>query len=153
MGIRLKTPMAQIRRELRAESERMHKSVLRTLRHLGERCVTKARDRAPELSWYDRTGNLRSSIGYVVAYDGGIVTLSDFGDQEEGAKEGRALAQELATRTKGKYVLIVVAGMHYAEYVEAMENKDVLATPELYAKKRAPLLLERLAKKFNERKK
>jgi len=40
-------------------------------------------------------------------------------------------------------VLIVIAGMKYAAYVEAM-NYDVLTSSELYARKRVPELIEKL---------
>jgi len=42
-----------------------------------------------------------------------------------GILQGQALAEELAKRFTKGYVLIVVAGMHYAHYVESL-NKDVL---------------------------
>ena len=40
----------------------------------------------------------------------------------------------LATKSAETYALVVVAGMDYAEAVEARDNKDVLASTELWAK-------------------
>ena len=41
---------------------------------------------------------------------------------------------ELAKLYSQTYALVVVAGMNYADKVEAMDNKDVLASTELWAK-------------------
>lgn len=42
------------------------------------------------------------------------------------------------------YALVVVAGMNYAEFVEAMENKNVLASAELFARKELPGMMSKL---------
>ena len=44
------------------------------------------------------------------------------------------MVEELANQYANTYALVVVAAMNYAEYVEAMENKDVLASAELFAR-------------------
>ena len=41
---------------------------IRALSELGEECVNRVRDRSGDESWYDHTGNLRSSVGYIVLY-------------------------------------------------------------------------------------
>ena len=41
-----------------------------------------------------------------------------------------------------------VAGMNYAEFVEAMDNKDVLASTELWAREQVPLMLEKLKRQI-----
>lgn len=66
----------------------------------------------------------------------------------EGVKTGKDLAKELAKRYSNNYVLIVVAGMNYAEFVEAMDNKDVLASTELWAREQVPLMLEKLKRQI-----
>lgn len=147
MGIRMTTSIGQVEDALLREADRMHTQVVRTLSYLGELCITEARDRSPEMSWIDHTGNLRSSIGYVVVYDGRVVAGSRFttgGRGSLGGAHGKALAEELARTTGGKYALIVVAGMHYAVYVEAMSGKVVLASAELLAQRQAPRLIDRL---------
>ena len=127
----------------------IHRLTIRALAYLGEQCVSLARDRAPELSWIDQTGNLRSSIGYIITHKGSIIQYSDFKQVKqgsEGTKTGKDFATEIAKQFSGDYVLVVVAGMNYAEYVEARDNKDVLSTPELFAKKELPKMLEKLKK-------
>ena len=89
---------------------------------------------AREIGKYvDHTGNLRSSIGYIIVNDGDIVD-SDFqvsvkagSDKETGKKEAKKLAQQLAKTHNEGLVLIGVAGMEYAVYVEAIEGKEVIS--------------------------
>lgn len=153
MGIRMTTPMSEVNAYLKAEAERIYRLTVRALASLGEKCVTLARDRAPELSWIDRTGNLRSSIGYIITYKGNIVQYSDFRQVKqgsEGTKTGREFAEEISKQLSSEYALVVVAGMNYAEYVEALDNKDVLSTPELFANKELPKMFERLKKQIAE---
>ena len=109
----------------------------RTFARLGEECIIKVRDREPWESWIDRTGNLRSSIGYGV-YDYGRKeiesTFKIVKKGKNGPKAGKQLLDELSKMYADTYALIVVAGMDYADEVEALENKDVLASTELYAR-------------------
>lgn len=151
--MKMKTPMSEVNAYLKAEADRIHRLTVRALSYLGEKCVTLARDRAPELSWIDRSGNLRSSIGYIITYQGNIIKYSDFRQVKqgsEGTKTGREFAEEIAKQLSSEYALVVVAGMNYAEYVEAMDNKDVLATPELFANREWPKMFERLKKQIAE---
>ncbi|WP_302438821.1 hypothetical protein [Barnesiella intestinihominis] len=124
---------------------------IRALSELGEECVNRVRDRSGDESWYDQTGNLRSSVGYVIAHNKNIIQYSTFNQVmqgSEGVKTGKDLAEELAKRYSNNYVLIVVAGMNYAEFVEAMDNKDVLASTELWAREQVPLMLEKLKRQI-----
>jgi len=132
---------------------------VRTLSYLGEQCVKVARDRPMSESWTDRTGNLRSSIGYVVAYEGQTAAASSFettpatrplekGESANGAKIGRAFAQELAEKHT-EPCLVVVAGMEYAPYVEA-KGYDVLTSAELHAKSKIDEYLEKTKDRINK---
>ena len=137
MGIRMTTKLSEVHDMLMREAERVERLTIRALSKLGEQCVTKIRDRAGDKSWYDQTGNLRSSVGYVIAHNKNIIQYSTFNQVKqgsEGVKTGKDLAKELAKRYSNNYVLIVVAGMNYAEFVEAMDNKDVLSSTELWAR-------------------
>lgn len=108
----------------------------RSLSYLGEQCVRYVRDRSQDESWIDHTGNLRSSVGYAV-YDMGKKRIeSEFPivkQGSEGSEEGRKMIRDLAKLYSDTFALVVVAGMNYAEYVESMESKDVLASAELMA--------------------
>ena len=151
MGIRMTTKLSEVHDMLMREAERVDRLTIRALSKLGEQCVTKIRDRAGDKSWYDQTGNLRSSVGYVIAHNKNIIQYSTFNQVNqgsEGVKTGKDLAEELAKRYSNNYVLIVVAGMNYAEFVEAMDNKDVLASTELWAREQVPLMLEKLKRQI-----
>lgn len=151
MGIRMTTKLSEVHDMLMREAERVERLTIRALSKLGEQCVTKIRDRAGDKSWYDQTGNLRSSVGYVIAHNKNIIQYSTFNQVKqgsEGVKTGKDLAKELAKRYSNNYVLIVVAGMNYAEFVEAMGNKDVLASTELWAREQVPLMLEKLKRQI-----
>lgn len=139
--------MSEAQAAIKAEAERMETLTIRALAYLGEKCVIEARDRSPEESWFDQTGNLRSSVGYIIAHNGKIVQYSGFQQVKngsEGSKTGKEFATELIKKYSTGYALIVVAGMNYAEYVEAMDNKVVLASAELFARKELPSMMRKL---------
>lgn len=141
------TLMSEINAAIQAEAERVEMLTIRALAYLGEKCVIEARDRPQEASWFDQSGNLRSSIGYVIVHNGKIIKYSEFNQVKQGTdgiKEGKELAKELAKQYTSGYALIVVAGMNYAELVEAMDNKNVLASAELFARGELPKMMVKL---------
>lgn len=146
--MRMATPMGEINAYISAEKKRANMLTIRALSYLGEMCVIEAKNRPQEASWFDQSGNLRSSIGYVIVHNGKIIRYSDFNQVKQGTdgvKEGKELAKELAKQFTTGYALIVVAGMNYAELVEAMENKNVLASAELFARQEMPKMMMKLS--------
>lgn len=73
-------------------------------------------------SYKDQTGNLTSSIGYVIVVDGTIVDEYGFRPYQstanKGANEGLEYARQIAATFPDGIVVIVSAGMDYAAYVE-----------------------------------
>lgn len=137
MGIDADFSINQVNELLRSIPSIMKEEVIRALSYLGEQCVRRVRDRSGKESWFDQTGNLRSSIGYAVYEQGKTVIESAFNQVAQGSQggsEGRRLVAELASKYAETYAMVVVAGMEYADYVEAMKGKDVLASTELWAK-------------------
>lgn len=137
--------------------------VLERLCMIGERCVAIARNNG---DYNDVTGNLRSSIGYVVLYNGveyrksiteptsvaigerlvkrtrkdGTQYLAKQkigGDGSEGAKQATELLDKLKSKYPRGCVLIVCAGMKYAAYVENVHGKRVLVDAKLKAEQLA----------------
>lgn len=154
MGIELTTPPQSINELLSAIPQILAEEVIRSFSYLGEQCVKKIRDRSGEESWYDHTGNLRSSIGYAVIEDGKKIIESAFKQTlngNEGRDKGRKLIDELASEYAHTYALVVVAGMEYAEYVEAMKNKDVLAGTEIWAKSKMQEYLNKAMNRASDR--
>lgn len=70
----------------------------------------------------DQTGNLTSSIGYVIVDNGAIVSEYGFDPIKptatEGPTAGRSYATQLASSYPTGITTIIVAGMNYAAYVE-----------------------------------
>ena len=121
---------------------------IQCLQYLGEMCVTHARELPASVGFGDVTGNLRSSIGYVVFKDGvaihqNYVITKDGG---EGASKGKALAESVR-KPKG-IVLVVTAGMNYAVAVES-KGKDVITSAESLAITEMPRMLEQLKQAIN----
>lgn len=149
MGIKMKTPTDEVERILHKAFEILKDEISRCLVKLGEECIAKIRDRSGSESWYDRTGNLRSSIGYGV-YDYGIKVLQSAFHSilhgSEGSEEGQKMLSQLGDEYSDCFALVVVAGMDYADHVESLDNKDVLASTELWAKGVIGARLERAKK-------
>lgn len=115
--------------------------IIKKLDVLGVGCIKRIRDRSASESWIDHSGNLRSSIGYSVLMNGHLIRTNGFqptkgenGNGAEGMRVGKNYIEQVMKFYYQDYVLVVVAGMNYADYVEALENKDVLASTELWAK-------------------
>lgn len=143
MGIVQKTPMSEIDDYIAEQLKRITDAILYNLQYVGERCLNTARQTN---SYKDQTGNLRSSLGYVIAMDGKIVHNSTFEivkDGGDGKKSGIQFAKEIVRQFPEGIVLVVVAGMHYAQYVSAT-GRDVIDSAELLADKLVPQILKQL---------
>lgn len=143
MPIRQITPMSEIDAYTEQKLKGLEKAMIRTLMYCGELCLNVARSTN---SYKDQTGNLRSSIGYVVTVDGRIVNQSDFETVKkggDGSKQGAAFAKQLVRRFPKGICLIVVAGMDYAVHVKN-RGYDVLDSSELTADRIVPYMLKQL---------
>ena len=112
-----KTDMRKLKAGLQAKMKDIVALLVKQLSFIGEECIRIARESG---SYNDITGNLRSSIGYVVLVDG----------------------KPVVTGASKQYN--VCAGMKYAAYVEAVHHKDVLTSAELKAESLAKKLLNDL---------
>ena len=75
MGVRLVTPKSEVNEILMISLRIINEEVKRALLYLGEQSIIKVRDRSGEDSWFDQTGNLRSSVGYAL-YDLNPLSIS-----------------------------------------------------------------------------
>ena len=121
MGAKQITPMSEVDAYLEEQIQRIEQQTIYNLSYVGERCLNEARSTN---SYKDQTGNLRSSIGYVIVKDGKIVQMSDFTTVKNG-REG----------TQG--------GMNYAAHVSA-RGYNVLDSAELLAEQLVPSLMKQL---------
>lgn len=148
-GFKANFSMGDVHNHFADYAVRVHRATVKVLQYIGEQCVKLAREKG---TYNDITGNLRNSIGYVLVKNGSIISKNFEAKVEskvlssangKGILEGEALAVELASRVEKGYAVIVVAGMHYAHYVETL-NKDVLDSAERWADEQVPRLMQRL---------
>ena len=120
MGIIPQFTQGQINATIDAFESRVIGQFISAYVYMGEEFV----NRAKEIKTYkNRTGNLRSSIGYAVIVDGNIYEQESFAEGEA-LHDTQQLIEELRTRWGG-IVLIGFAGMSYAAAVESY-NFDVI---------------------------
>lgn len=113
---------AQIEKMFEQKKEQMRQAVILRLKRIGEQFIKNARENG---TYKDQTGNLRSSVGYVILVDGEQLFESFSGSKPEArAKASEAIESAKQNISKG-IALIVVAGMEYALAVES-KGKDVL---------------------------
>lgn len=106
--------------------ERSYEKLFILLSAAGEKFVEIARKSG---SYTDRTGNLRSSVGYVI-YNNGEAISENFERVANGGKglsNARQLANKVGSTQKNGMSLVCVAGMNYAAAVEA-KGKDVITS-------------------------
>lgn len=137
------TPQAVINAAIERKIQAYERAAVRNLCYCGEECVNHAK---AHHTFRTRTGNLASSMGYVVVKDGKAVRYSSFSAEKGGAqggKDGKRYAAELAARCGTGLALIVVAGMNYAKYVSG-RGYDVLDSAERLAERIVPTMLRQL---------
>lgn len=135
MGISANFNINDIDATFKALLAEVDRQLIESLIRVGEEAVKLAKMIPPERGFKDRTGNLRSSIGYVVLVDGKPVNVAfaTVKGGHAGVNEGQRLALQVGSKTEG-YALVVVAGMNYAVHVES-KGRDVLTSAEKFAEK------------------
>jgi hypothetical protein len=114
-----------IARLIAKKAIQLEQVLIADLQKVGESFVSNARTNG---SYKDRTGNLRNSVGYIILKNGEsifenfqqTVTGTIKGKEvPNGVTVGEEFAQKAASEFPSGIVLIVVAGMNYAVYVES----------------------------------
>lgn len=137
------TPKKLVEQSIKQEIGKKNRVLIDVFCYVGECCLIEARNGG---NYGDRTGNLRSSIGYVVLDNGRVVRKGGFQKVKQGvdgASEGDKFLSQLMAKNKQGIVLIVVAGMNYAAYVEA-KGYNVITSAELLAKQLVPQIMQQL---------
>lgn len=153
MGLVPKFTKADIRKQMEAQMQNIEKAILSRLEYVGQEFVKMAREKTASTGGFnDITGNLRSSIGFVVLKDGRLVSenfeIANSGsDKTTGLKEAKRFANELKNDFATGYALIVVAGMDYAAAVENRHHKDVITGSSLIAEANLRRAMQRLKDK------
>src|SRR6476660_8924121 len=99
---------AKIESYIRGRVGVIEQVLINRLQFVGEKFIVNARSND---TYKDRTGNLRSSIGYIIVKDGDQIEEKFPGDKSEGVKHGRAIAEDAKSNFPTGLVLICVAGM------------------------------------------
>ena len=143
MPIRRLTPQRNEEDYVRRRLDEMVTRLIEKLAEIAEEACDTARQNH---KYQDQTGNLSSSIGYCIIRDGEIVREGGFTvvkSGAEGAAKGREYLHQLAPEHSRGLVLLVVAGMEYSGYIEAM-GLDVLDSAEIKARELTRQLLSSL---------
>jgi len=127
MPFKQTTPMQTVQNYLHEQIEKRNDILVRITFYTGESGLRIARLWG---NYIDRTGNLRSSTGYVVIRNGEvlntIINESDKGtDRKTGVKAGEEFLKELAKKFNKGIALVMAAGMKYSGRVSA-RGYDVL---------------------------
>ena len=142
MGLRSAGSINFFREKVNAAKLNIETATLLRLQRLGEMAVAHAKSVPPESGFMDRTGNLRSSIGYAVYLNGSLKT-KNFSGTGEGVNQGIEVCNDVAKDYPTGWLLVVVAGMEYALAVES-RGRDVLTTAEQLVQQLMPIELEKL---------
>ena len=141
-----KTDFRKLNAKLKQSRKNLTDLIVYRFHQIGVEAVKIARENG---SYHDITGNLRSSIGYIILVDGKVVEQGDpvrYSGTKGNGEKGEAAANELLQKLKSKFpwgiVLILCAGMEYAAFVENVKGKDVLTSAEHLAESLIKELLE-----------
>jgi len=154
MGITPRFTSGDVRRDIESQIQRNEIAIVQLLKYVGESCVKIAREKG---SYQDQTGNLRSSIGYVIMSRGSSLFQNfekagkgNVASDEDPLLIARIYAETIASgiSTENDYVLIVVAGMNYASTVES-RGRDVITTAKQYAEQKVPAMIAKLKARLN----
>lgn len=108
--------------------EDMKDDLMQRLSIIAERAYQKA---IISRDYMNNTGNLRSSIGWGVFFNGNLCNMGGFVSiysGTHGANEGEKILRGANISPIG-YTIVLVAGMHYATFVEAT-GRDVSTSGE-----------------------
>ncbi|MCM1075947.1 MAG: hypothetical protein NC411_01140 [Bacteroides sp.] len=151
-----KTNTKKLYEKLHMKREQVIKNLVTNFCFIGEQCVKIARETG---DYNDITGNLRSSIGYIVLNDGEVKKMSKTkrykgkkGDGSAGVKEGQDLLKQLQAKFTWGVVLIICAGMNYAAFVEDVHGKHVLVDAANHADKSFQKFIKYVASRVENRK-
>lgn len=112
-------------------TECFNRNVLEALKGCAERYDTILRERGEGESFFNITGNLRSSLGTAVIDHGRKYFESQFAtimNGTEGSSKGKSMIDTLTNQYMDCVALVIVAAEDYASFVEDKDSKDVVAS-------------------------
>lgn len=140
---------ADIRKIINERIERKKQALYARLFYIAEQCLNNARENH---KYKVQTGNLTSSINYCIIDNGEIIKAGEWKaipgteDGKKGIDKGMEYLREMAeAQPQDGITFLMVAGMPYAKYVEAM-SLDVLESSEAMAEKKVKEMIQKLLK-------
>lgn len=130
MPLKLKNQL-QLQKQLIAAGQRIQEALIYRLEALIAELQNHAKLNA---GYQDQTSNLKSSIGGVLLKDGQPVSYATFvkeGTADTGDAIGEEFLNEMVKKVGSGFVILMVAGMEYATYVENQHGLNVLKATEL----------------------
>ena len=100
MGIVPKYTRQEIKQLLARRIEFINRAIILQLQRLGEKCVNHAREIDKTIGFEDQTGNLRSSIGYVIYLNG--KPMGENFEKVKGGDEGIEKGRKFSERGRRK---------------------------------------------------
>lgn len=138
---------ADIRAMINERIERRKQALLVRLFYIAEKCLNNARK---SHKYKVQTGNLTSSINYCIINNGEIVKAGEWKatpgteNGKKGMEKGMEYLRQMAdAQPQDGITFLMVAGMPYARYVEAM-SLDVLETSEDMAARKIKVMIQKL---------
>lgn len=135
---------AQVSKMFREKVHAIESTILENLKFIAEKFVANARSQS---TYKDQSGNLRSSIGYIITKDGKRIYSAFPGSASTGKAKGVEVAEQEARKYPKGYALVVVAGMSYAGAVEK-KGYNVISAQSFKAVEDIRNMVARLKNKF-----
>lgn len=131
LGIKADFRLDDIKKDIDSFIKNVEDNLTDSLRKAGKLMVDRARMKTKAGGGFGNiTWDLRGSIGYVIVKDHVIIEtyFPQTANGAQGVTTGIAYAQEIALLIDdGGIILVVVAGMEYAYFVEATDDHDVIS--------------------------
>ena len=136
----------EIQKYINGYAKRIESVLIREMEIVVAKLENHAKDNA---GYNDITGNLKNSIGGIVLKDGIPIQYSGFGGGE-GGSTGESFINSLISSYGSGFVIIIVAGMDYATYVENVHQLNVLKKSELLLPSEMEKMFNRVEKALNK---
>lgn len=145
MSLRLENKKV-LQQYIRNYAKVVERVLIREMEIIVARLENHAKDNA---GYNDITGNLKNSIGGVVLKDGRPISYSGFGGGE-GGSTGKTFINSLISDYGSGFVILIVAGMEYATYVENKHELNVLKKSELLLPSEMQKMFNRIERALNK---
>lgn len=148
---KLQFKQSDIDKLIKEFNEKLENEILESLIELCDEAIENQWVKFSPISYDDRTGQLRSSTGYIIRYNGKLMhdrfELSNYGtDKGPGLTTGKKFALEQIPNGSGWFIQFS-AGMEYSSWVQVKYNRSVILDATVHAEKNFLKRLKRIVVK------